>query len=61
MIPISSSTFIGVEYEQGTLTVFFRGGRQYVYHNVPEEVFEQFMNAPSKGMFYNQYIKGSYQ
>ena len=61
MIPISSSLLSGIKYESGNLTVFFRDGRNYVYHNVPKKVFEQFKNSPSKGKFYNQYIKGCYQ
>lgn len=61
MILISSSTLLGFEYDSGNLTIFFRDGGRYVYHNVPQEVFEQFKNSPSKGKFYNQYIKGRYQ
>ena len=63
MIPIASSAFLGVDYnpETRTLTVYFRNGRNYVHHGVPESVYEQFINSPSKGRFYNQYIKGIYQ
>lgn len=38
MIPIASSAFLGVDYnsETRTLTVYFRNGRNYVHHGVPE-------------------------
>ena len=61
MIPISSTTLLGVDYENGELTVYFRNGKNYVYHNVPEDVFQQFITSPSKGKFYNQYIKNHYR
>ena len=63
MIPIASSAFLGVDYnsETRTLTVYIRNGRNYVHHGVPESVYKQFLNSPSKGRYYNQYIKGIYQ
>ena len=63
MIPIASSAFLGVDYNSETraLTVSFRDGRNYTHHGVPESVYKPFLNAPSKGKFYNQYIKGIYQ
>ena len=50
MIPIASSAFLGVDYnsETRTLTVYFRNGRNYVHHGVPESVYKQFLNSPSK-------------
>lgn len=32
----------------------------YVYHNVPQAVFDEFRNADSKGAFYNRVIKRTY-
>ena len=53
MIPIASSAFLGVDYnsETRTLTVYFRNGRNYVHHGVPESVYKQFLNSPSKGRY----------
>lgn len=31
--------------------IFKKGGRHYVYSNVPAEVYESFANSPSKGSF----------
>lgn len=37
-------------------------GRLYSYHNVPLWIFEEFRDGRrSKGKFYNEYIKGSFQ
>ena len=35
--------------------------RRYTYCNVPYSVFVKLVNAPSKGGFYNSYIKGKYK
>ena len=53
MIPIASSAFLGVDYNSETraLTVYFRDGRNYTHHGVPESVYKQFLNAPSKGIY----------
>jgi hypothetical protein len=34
---------------------------EYTYKNVPKQVFEEFINAYSKGKYYNKYIKGEYE
>jgi hypothetical protein len=47
--------------EKQTLKVIFRSGAVYVYFDVPEEVYQQFMKARSKGTFLNLSIKGSYE
>jgi hypothetical protein len=44
----------------GTLTVEFTNGRQYTHEWVPKEVYEEFLQAPSPGAFYNAQIKGQY-
>lgn len=63
MIPIASSAFLGVDYNPETMsfTVYFRNGKSYTHPGVPKSVYIQFLNAPSKGKFYNQYIKGIYR
>lgn len=53
-----SSWITGAEYDEttGDLTVLMNG-REYTHHGVPPEVVEEFVQAPSKGQFYNQQIK----
>ncbi|MET3591804.1 hypothetical protein ABID26_001188 [Mesorhizobium shonense] len=42
------------------LEVEFHKSGVYQYFNVPASVFEQFLAAPSHGVFLNTYIKGQY-
>ena len=61
-IPVESSNIEGVAYdqEQHTLYVVFRNGSRYYYRSVPETVFSDLMNAPSKGRYLNAAIVGRY-
>jgi hypothetical protein len=36
-------------------------GKDYYYSGVPNAVYEDFLNAPSKGQFFTKSIKDSYQ
>lgn len=45
----------------GTLTLWFTsGGQGYDYYNVPRSVFEGLLGAPSKGGYFNAYIRDQY-
>lgn len=48
---------IGYDEFEGEAHVIFKGGRHYVYSEVTQEVWEQFLNAPSKGRFVNDEFK----
>jgi hypothetical protein len=63
MIYVDSSNVEAIGYEDTgmELHVQFLGGGLYVYHDVPREVYDDFMAAPSKGSFLNRVIKGVYQ
>ena len=53
---------IGYDPESRELHVrFLRSGDTYVYSDVEEGVFEELMQADSKGSYLNRRIKGSYQ
>ena len=56
--PVTSKNIvsIGYDYSSCTLEVEFQGGI-YQYYNVPGEVFEGLMQAPSKGSFLDQYVR----
>lgn len=62
MHPVRSSNVaaIGHDPDSQILTVQFHSGRSYRYANVSEEVFEQFLDAESKGRFFNEHIKDVY-
>ena len=42
------------------LEITFVTGRVYVYSRVPEDVFEGFLAASSKGEFFNAHIRNDY-
>jgi len=51
---------IGYDADSETLEVEFQNSGVYQYHNVPEHVYQSFMEAPSKGVFFNANIKNVY-
>lgn len=51
---------VGYDPQATTLEVEFVDGGIYQYYGVPEHMYEQMMNAPSKGQFLNTYIKNQY-
>ncbi len=61
--PVESSNISQVGYDAGAqeLRVRFNSGSEYVYSDVPGQVFTDFLAADSKGQFLNQNIKGQYE
>lgn len=52
---------IGYDPDRQELHVrFLKSGATYVYYNVEEWVYNEFMAADSKGKYYNTNIKGHY-
>lgn len=58
---VTSSTVLSIGYEPSTSTleVEFRSGI-YQYYNVPEPIYQQLIEADSKGKFMHIYIKPAY-
>jgi hypothetical protein len=52
---------IGYNSDEQELYVQFLSGATYVYHGVPEHVYAEIMDAPSKGSYLNRVIKGVYE
>jgi len=52
---------IGYDSDAQELHVQFLSGITYVYYNVPENVYEEIMDASSKGSYFNRVIKGVYE
>ena len=53
---------IGFESDNQELYVqFLKSGQTYIYYNVEEWVFHEFLAADSKGTYLNSNIKGRYQ
>jgi hypothetical protein len=62
-ISVSSTNVASIGYDQatGTLEVEFNHGGIYQYFDVPEVIFQELINADSKGKYLNANIKGSYR
>ena len=59
---VSSSTVISIGYDgpTQTLEIEFGSGRVYQYYGVPDRMHTDIMQAPSKGQFFNTYIRNAY-
>ena len=60
--PVSSSNLVSVGYEPAseTLEIEFKNGHIYQYYNVPQIMFDQLIQAPSVGTFFNANIRNAY-
>lgn len=61
-VGVASSNICSIGYDEGsqTLEVEFTNGSVYQFYNVGQFVYEQLMQSPSKGIFFNSQIKNSY-
>lgn len=50
----------GYDSENSELYVEFNSGSMYMYSGVPTDVAEGMREAPSKGQYHAQFIKGHY-
>lgn len=59
---VQSSNVVAIGYDRPTQTleVEFLKGAVYQYYGVPENMYDNIMSAPSKGVFLNTYIRDSY-
>jgi hypothetical protein len=59
MIPVASSNLaaIGYEIETAILRVQFNHGGVYDYQGVSEDIYDGFVGAPSKGQYFERFIK----
>jgi lysyl-tRNA synthetase class 2 len=60
MNTVESGSIFKIGYRRRTLKVQFNSGRIYEFRKVPRAKYDQLLNAPSKGSFFNREIKGSY-
>lgn len=58
---VKSSNIKAIDYEKNDLLVEYLSGTKYRYKNVPKELYEEFINAESKGRFMNSNIKGKFE
>lgn len=57
----TSIASLGYDPNQSTLEIEFLEGAVYQYHNIPTSVYLSFVNANSRGRFFNYYIKPYYK
>ena len=63
MPSVSSSAISRIEYKEASSTLsiwFVSSGGPYDYYGVPRSLYERFLSAPSKGSFFNRYIREQY-
>ena len=62
-MPVSSTNIhsIGYDPQSATLEVEFTSGDVYQYFNVQEHLFQQFLQAPSQGLFLDENIRYNYR
>lgn len=51
----------GYDPESGILEIEFKGGAVYQYFDVPERVYDAFMQASSAGSYFHRHIKNTYR
>lgn len=63
MLPVSSSAISAIGYDLATkkMKIQFKEGHTYDFCRVPEDIFKNFVNARSKGGYYNDNIRDRYQ
>jgi hypothetical protein len=57
---VNSSAIARIEWEDGTLSIWFHETGRYDYPRVPERVYKAFLAARSKGTFFNDHIRDQY-
>ena len=63
LVRVESSSIDSVGYDPDTRRLFVRfveSGNAYVYADVAESVFNEFLASSSKGRFFNDEVKGVY-
>lgn len=60
VVQSSNIASVGFDEASSTLEVEFNNGAIYQYFNVPQQIFELMMEAPSKGVFLNTNIKNAF-
>lgn len=61
--PINSTVITSAAYDDDrrTLEVKLHNGRVYLYCDVPQEIYEGLLSAPSAGRYFNQVVRSKYE
>jgi hypothetical protein len=60
-MPSTVIAFMHYNIETSVLKIGFVSGLEYEYKNVPEEIYNQLKTSGSKGIYFNEHIKGRYK
>jgi len=62
MPQVNSSTILSIDYDEDReeMTVRFRSGSIYTYHQVKPDLYREFLGSDSKGNFLHHRVKGIY-
>lgn len=59
---VDSSWIAELDYEDaGNVIMELLSGRRYRIYGVPEDIFQSWLQADSKGKFWHAYLRGMYQ
>lgn len=61
MRKVDSSNIDAIRWEKGNLIVHFSSGRIYSFKKVPQIIFNNFLEAESKGKFFNKNIQKKFE
>jgi len=62
-VPLHSTLLATASYQDEAALLFleFRDGAIYCYRDVPQEVYEGLLTAPSKGVYFNRQIRRCFE
>ena len=61
MIKVQSSNIEAVDHDGQHLTVQFKSGATWTYHDVPEPVFRKMLSADSIGGYFAKHVRNGYK
>jgi hypothetical protein len=53
-------TFINYDAPTRQMHVTFKAGKTYTFYGVPDQIYQAFLAAPSKGRYFSENIKDKY-
>ena len=60
---VNSTSIVSIGYDENsqTLEIEFKNSNVYQYFDVPKNLYDDLISAPSQGQFLTQNIKGNYR
>lgn len=58
---VSSSNIESVGYQDGSMQVKMRLGKNYEYKSVPPEIHAALMSSPSMGKYFHSNVRGKFE